>query len=390
MLNLAAHEATDPFFDSLSNPLAVVYEAPIEAFALYVEDPGSPKLYSDAYPRYWHGYLLVLKPALVFFNLKEIRVILQSVFLLLFLAAVLSLSYRFKAIGVLAAVALAVTYGMFGVMDAAVNLPLFSSFAISLVGILWITWKKHLFVGASMSMFALLGALCSFFDFLDNPILTFAFPVAVLAIRFAHNFDVERPSQLGNMDLHTSSNRAVFRHDIKVVALCFAAAIGGWLIGYGGFWSLKWILATLVTGIDVVGAGVEQVGYRSGLDSAGPLDAICANLGVIGKGAKLIAFVAAAFSIMMIVGGMAMVILRKRDVDVQEIRDVLVFCALLGVISAAPYVWYAVVCQHSIVHCDFIAYRTQCVTLFCLLLGCMQEARILCRFRLQASDGNSV
>ncbi len=38
------------------------------------------------YARYWHGYMLLFRPLLFFFNLQQIRIIIYSLFLLLFIA----------------------------------------------------------------------------------------------------------------------------------------------------------------------------------------------------------------------------------------------------------------------------------------------------------------
>ena len=37
----------------------------------------------------------------------------------------------------------------------------------------------------------------------------------------------------------------------------------GWIVGYGGFWMLKWIIATPVLGYNVVEEAVNQIFYRT-------------------------------------------------------------------------------------------------------------------------------
>ena len=82
-----------------------------------------------------------------------------------------------------------------------------------------------------------LGVATSFCDLLVTPILTLGLPVAVWLLCVPQRL-AAGPRQ------------------------CAAVAAGSlcWGVGYGGCWALKWVLAGAITGQDVIGDAVRQIG----------------------------------------------------------------------------------------------------------------------------------
>lgn len=73
---------------------------------------------------------------------------------------------------------------VFECMDAVTSLPFFFSFEISMLGIVLVcnlrvdnSWRMFM-------IFALIGMLTVFFDFLDNPVLTLEMPLAIYVLHF--------------------------------------------------------------------------------------------------------------------------------------------------------------------------------------------------------------
>lgn len=98
MLNTAGHPngSDNAFVASLrSGNYSSKKSNPVETFVYMYKEKGTD-VYDTYYPRYWHGYLLFLKPLLFFFNLGNIRYILMFVQLGLFVLIIAKLAMREK------------------------------------------------------------------------------------------------------------------------------------------------------------------------------------------------------------------------------------------------------------------------------------------------------
>lgn len=344
MLNEAAAPVDgSPFIDSLRSMRFVPdEEGQIEALLKSINGETN-----SSYARYWHGYLVYLKPLLVFFDLRQIRMIFQAIFsLALFLASLLLCRELGKA-GVVSAVFLVLSQSLFAGFDAAATLPIFASFTISLIGVSWVLLMRKRGSALLRAGFFVIGACTAYFDFLYNPILGLGMPLAVLVL--AKYVDGE--SMMKSV--------GVF------VSLCVM-----WVLGYGLLWVAKWALAMLLTGWDLVGDGMGAVAFRLGVDensaayNVSPLSAVSLNLSAIGWLRYVLALIAVVAIVMAIV-----VATRKRS---SEKTGFIVCCILLVVVALIPYAWYVVVSNHSTIHVDFISYRNQLLTLFAL--GTMMAA----------------
>lgn len=316
--------------------------------------------YNDVYYRYWHGYLVVLKPLLIVFNVKEIRLIFQTAFFLILGIACISLT-RAKLASI--AITLCMSLALIGAADASSTLPVFFSFFIALVGVAWIGMRgtnhnagqhsSRLATIASDRLlvgFMLLGAFTVYFDFLDNPLLTFGLPAVTLVC---------------SMRSHQRKREAW--HCARVLLCCFAI----WGFGYGCTWLAKWIIAHSLTDFDVIGQAVTSILFRSGLDNGessfaygSPLDAVCASFQTLGF-IRCIAITCVLFIIACLVA-IPICSLRQRAhtaaISFAKKAAILLFIALL------PYMWFLLLSNHTLIHLYF-AYRTQAITLFAIFSG---------------------
>lgn len=74
MLNIAVQSADDPFADAVSSKF---YQGSDPDEGLMHAIAGES---NAAYERYWHGYVIFLRPLLVLFNVQQIRLLCQAVF----------------------------------------------------------------------------------------------------------------------------------------------------------------------------------------------------------------------------------------------------------------------------------------------------------------------
>ena len=90
MLNIAVQSVDNPFLDAVSSRF---YQG---------SDPDDGLMHAiagennAAYQRYWHGYVTFLRPLLVFFDVKQIRLICQTAFFVLLAAVVARLAARMR------------------------------------------------------------------------------------------------------------------------------------------------------------------------------------------------------------------------------------------------------------------------------------------------------
>lgn len=90
MLNIAVQATEDPLRDAVA---AKEYQGSSPDEGLMHAIAGES---NAAYQRYWHGYVTFLRPLLVFFDVKQIRLICQAVFFVLLAAVIVRLTMRMR------------------------------------------------------------------------------------------------------------------------------------------------------------------------------------------------------------------------------------------------------------------------------------------------------
>lgn len=313
---------------------------------------------NHSYPRYWHGYLVFLRPLLVFFNIVQIRLICQAAFFIVLAITVARLSLEEGAVGAMVGVLLSASFVTLGAAQAAETLPVFPSFLLSILGCLCVLRfsrsgsrsgkNKVLSRGfALFCLFGVLGALTVYVDFLDNPILTLCVPLAIFLF----------------------CERGVLSPR-KALGILVLASLG-WCMGYGLLWLGKWILASIVTGQPVLENAFSQAALRSGLSEDGAESGIA--LKAIRENVRYLGFMKYAYAATGIAAvacaAMLVVECRRRSGGAPRQLSSLA-CAVVSLllVSVIPYVWYMALSNHSIVHAGLMAYRTQIGALFPWLL----------------------
>lgn len=188
------------------------------------------------YSRYWHGYVLFLKPLFLFFDLEQVYQI-HTVILTWVGLVVLWLIYKnAKAYSV----PYLILMGLFNPIYIARSFQLssvFISMQITLMLILYCS-KEELQEKGLMYIFALDGIMLAFLDFLTYPAVAFAIPLTFVVALSKKNF-------------------------FEDIVLCIRVGIS-FLLGYAGMWGCKWILASVFTGENVIQDGINSVMHRTG------------------------------------------------------------------------------------------------------------------------------
>lgn len=202
----------------------------------YANDAGYP-VYETSYPRYWHGYLILLKPLLLFFDVGDIRMFnffLQSFLLLWIMIRLVMQHYQKEAI-------------VFGIGILVIN-PLVTavSFQNSTVYYILLASVLYLTAGGRINsnyienrecsyFFLVIGIVTSYFDFLTYPLAALGIPL-LFVIYF--------------------SNGIHWKKQIKYIfqygCLFFS--------GYFGMWICKWGWATVLINQNIFVDALHELG----------------------------------------------------------------------------------------------------------------------------------
>lgn len=303
------------------NDLEPEYWAPEESLKAYCAGEDST-FYLHEYSRYWHGYLIYLKPLLCIMTWEHV-VWLGIAVQIALMAAVVFLAVRKKQIGV----ALVAGAGFVFMKPVLVMISLTMSvcWVITLLAILTIQiyHKKLQEKKFYPEFFLIIGILTSYFDFLTYPIVTLGFPMCVY-------FLVEKGSSV----------RKILE---KVIGYSIC-----WGIGYAGMWAMKWIIAdiTLRTGTikdaiwSIIGR-TEAIGGRERMNGGGYV--IGLNLQ---EYPEMYWWIAAALAIVS-------VILAAWAIKKSGIKNLILQMLPFAIIFCMPFAWIVVVQHHSALHARF-------------------------------------
>lgn len=288
---------------------------------------------AESYGRYWHGYLLFLKPMLLFFNLSDIRMFLMLV--QWGLAAMLLICAWQKG-GAKLVLPLGAAIVCLNPVSTAMSMQYSSIYLLmlifSLVELRFDSFSRQ----RGWVLYLLLGICTAFFDFLT-------YPVAALGLCLGTEILV--------------SDRSAGEKLRSTVASGFC-----WGLGYGGMWSGKWLIGSPLTGRNILADALETARYRAGTEvtaaegagATGFSQVLAKNLGVYLTPGYLALF-----------GLLAVLLLGLLLSKKYRLRpnSSLLSLALLALV---PFGWYLVLQNHSSVH-YWMTYRDLTVTVFAVL-----------------------
>lgn len=224
-------------FETLAGDLAVYCERTIP---LATGAQKAVQLVPFSYARYWHGYLIWLRPLLLVTDITGVRVVQYLVLAALFAAVTVLLRRR---CGLRAAVWFAVSQLLVTAFWAPHQVQFFTCFAVAYAGCVWVLAKPRRSDDVCLALLVL-GVVTSFCDLLVTPVLTLGLPLVCWLLE---------PQQR----LRAGTRQC-------------GIVVGGsltWGVGYLLCWASKWVLAGLVTGQNVIADALHQVGVRTAADS---------------------------------------------------------------------------------------------------------------------------
>jgi len=340
MLGSAIYDSSaSPFHDALVNPRMEFTPGdtvPVDSLVRYASGETNGK--EVTYARYWHGYLLVLKPLLLFFSPADIRLLNMTVQFLLCAVALL-LAYRRK--GLALAIPLAAAILCVNPISAALSLQYTDVYLLTLIFETFLLAFRTDEKKFGWFLYLWLGILVAFFDFLTYPLVS----LGILLVTELALCQENLRGRLKRLFLNSSA----------------------WFVGYGGMWAGKWIAASLFTEQNVIQNALGSIQERvsSSVDSVSFtfLQVLKRNIQVyINPSVELLV-------LLLFLGLLYLLAVRKYRVSLHAGSLVpMVLCALY------PVIWTYLLKNHSMIH-PHMTYRNFAVSVMaalCAIAGCLR------------------
>lgn len=345
MINEAVYDGEENAFQKslLSNMRAKEGIDPIPALNMVLNGQQN-QLKIRSYARYWHGYLIFLKPLLVLFNYNTIRIInliIQSLINILICYALFKRNYRYM-------VAYILSICMIMPLAVAFSLQYSDIFYIFAIASLAILYKNDVLIKKDryLLLFCGIGIATAFFDFLTYPIAAFGIPAVMYIV-------------VNN----TESAKTRIINMIKFFVY--------WGIGYALMWSSKWIMAYLFTGENIIADALNSVSTRTVTNEYSILKTIFVNIHMLARTPVTI--------LLMVFIGLEIIFIIKKWGYAQE--DLLKSIPYI-IICVIPILWYAFACQHSYLH-NFFTNKALIASVFACL--CM-----IVEMRIKTIENNKI
>lgn len=366
MLLTAIHRSDTSAVDQALNVYTYHHEIFYPQYATLMQygQTGLEGMEDTATTRYWLGYLIILKPLLMFLTYMDIRV-LNMLVQGLMLAGILVLMQR-RGLGRYT-LPFALSLCCISPAITGLSLQFSTAFLVMLTAMLLMLWKPEQLKNrlSDAAFFMLTGMATSYFDFLTYPLVTFGLPFVLWLLMNQS----DTPRRLWLMLLR-----------------CGAA----WCAGYLGMWAGKWLLAALSGNEAFWSSVVGSIEVRTSADlrdaDISRLDALKQTIMVFAKkpylmlaGAALLGYAAAFCRRAWLNRQQSGAAALSAALDGGKSRSpgaasassttlggrltpplILIFCALL------PFLWFLVTANHAYIHA-FYTSRTLAVTVFAAL-----------------------
>lgn len=286
---------------------------------------------TSSYGRYWHGYLLYLKPLLMVLNYGQIRYLIGAIQFALLTVVLYLFVKKQKEMHMIPFMA---AYLFLNPAALSLSLQYFPASVLTILQFVVILLKEDKYRNNPMRWiyhFFIVGGLIAYFDFLTYPLLTLGMPLVFLL----------------------AENRKSLKEDI----ISFVGNCAAWGIGYVAMWGSKWILGSLLTEeniiADALGSVLLRVGATESEAQVSALETIIKNIGAN----KLYLLM----TVLLCVGIVGYGIWKHRRVNKQNFNIGILLCAVL------PIMWYVVISNHSYIHYWF-TYRILAISIYAGLI----------------------
>ena len=290
------------------------------------------------YARYWHGYLVYLKPLLLFLNWKQV-IYFGILIQLVLMAAVVYAAFRRKRMEIEAVLACGLLF--MKPLLVLISLTMSVCWIITLAALLVILIRHEQLESGQYypEFFLVVGIATAYFDFLTYPIVTLGFPLCTCFLLKKGNLLKEKLLQL--------------------IGYCIC-----WGIGYGGMWAMKWVIADLTLHTGTIKDAIWSIIGRT--EAIGGRPRFNGGFYVIGLNLdEYDMLIYAIIAVVLAVAVLAMILIFGRKAGFKYVLGQLVPFAIIFCI---PFAWIILVQHHSALHARF-TFRILSVAV--LAISCM-------------------
>lgn len=295
-----------------------------------------------SYPRYWHGYLVLLKPALLIFDMAELRLFNMIFLSLLIFGIVYILQKRKKAYYNIAFLG-----AIFSMYPMAIYMSLSQSICVYIMLIAMLIYlqfyKKLNENDKEIYFFLILGMLTSYFDLLTYPLL----PLGACLI------------------LYIILEDSKIIQGLKYIIITSIAFGFGYLMMWVGKWIVSWIFGVKTIWSDAF----ETIEKRCG--GVENLSSLQVKIETIKRNIEMIINKPMILFLLMIIVVAAVLIKKKGFESLEKIFNKLTLCF---VISLYPIFWYLFATNHSYIHYMF-TFRELFISVFAVFVGLLSLSK---------------
>ncbi len=340
MISNAIYNGNNTILDKTINVyrLCANGKDPTDSLILTLSNDFNYEQILDAYSRYWHGYLIFLKPLLIIFNYSDIRVINSIMqFFIVFIVCYLMLlrKQKYYIIPYLISIIL--------ISPLSISLSLqfsaiFYIFNISLIVMLKF-YEKLKENNALIFYFLIIGIVTSYIDLLTYPTSTLGMPLIMYLI--------------------LTKNKTLLFYIKKIILYSTF-----WGIGYGGMWISKPLISNILLGNDFLSNFISAFRNRTSLTSSNieitRSSAIWRNISVYCKIGYFWLFSIIFFWFIY------KIIQNRKNIT----KSIILGSFKYILVCIMPFFWYMFAVNHSYVHFWF-SFRTLVVLFFAGLCFCI-------------------
>lgn len=302
--------------------------SPDRSLSIYMNNGVKNK--ETSYKRYWHGFLVILKPLLLCTNYLGIRGLNRVLqFAMTLLICICLYKKRIKR----AIIPFLLSYLFLRPNVIGLSLQYSTVYYITTIAILIILLgrKKIEELNYYPIIFLVIGMSTSYFDFLTYPLVTLGVPLTLVILYQNKNSVIDAVK--------------------KIVGYSII-----WGIGYIGMWSGKWLIGSMLLKENLFTDAIHSIKFRS----ASYIEEVDLTYFEIIKGNVRVG----AEGILIPCGILAIILLtvvlyRNR----KDLKRVFLESIPYIVIMLMPFCWYMIAANHSFIH-SYFTYRELVIAVF--------------------------
>lgn len=287
---------------------------------------------SYEYARYWHGYLIFLRPLLTVFDYGTICIILSVITII---SIIIMTILIYKKINLKSAIIYLIGLCSINIFIVSQSINEISIFLIAIISTIILLLRNEKIKNIGIFFFVV-GSISSFIDLFTAPLVSLGLPIITYFL------------------LQKEEKPKIKRYIIQILKISFA-----WLTGYAITWVAKWVISELFFNRALISQAMTQIYFRSRNLKESAITVIAKSLTYI---SKPVTFVILGICIIFMAVTGYMSSKEKPDYNKNCVR-----CIPYIIILFFPIIWFAVVKQHSMVH-TFFTYRSLVISIICMLI----------------------